>query len=62
MAFEKQEAGWKVASSHLTVRGVVPGMSEADFVKAAEAARDGCPISGALKGNVALSVDAALAS
>jgi osmotically inducible protein OsmC len=62
VAFEKQEAGWKVASSHLTVRGVVPGMSEADFVKAAEAARDGCPISGALKGNVALSVDAALAS
>ena len=62
VAFEKQEAGWKVASSHLTVRGVVPGMSEADFVKAAEAARDGCPISGALKGNVELSVDAALAS
>jgi osmotically inducible protein OsmC len=62
VAFEKQDAGWKVASSHLTVRGVVPGMSEADFVKAAEAARDGCPISGALKGNVALSVDAALAS
>lgn len=62
VAFEKQDAGWKVASSHLTVRGVVPGMSEEDFVKAAEAARDGCPISGALKGNVALSVDAALAS
>jgi osmotically inducible protein OsmC len=62
VAFEKQEAGWKVASSHLTVRGVVPGMSEADFVKAAEAARDGCPISGALKGNVELSVDAGLAS
>jgi organic hydroperoxide reductase OsmC/OhrA len=37
-------------------------MSEEDFVTAAEAARDGCPISGALKGNVALSVDAALAS
>lgn len=62
VAFEKQDAGWKVASSHLTVRGVVPGMSEEEFVKAAEAARDGCPISGALKGNVALSVDAALAS
>ena len=62
VAFEKQDAGWKVASSHLTVRGVVPGMDENDFVKAAEAARDGCPISGALKGNVALSVDAALAS
>jgi osmotically inducible protein OsmC len=61
VTFDKQDSGWKVASSHLTVRGVVPGMSEEDFVTAAEAARDGCPISGALKGNVALSVDAALA-
>ena len=40
--------------------GVVPGMSNEDFVAAAEAAKDGCPISQALKGNVALSVDAAL--
>ena len=62
VTFDKQEAGWKVKSSQLTVRGVVPGMSEEDFVKEAEAARDGCPISGALKGNVELSVDAALAS
>jgi osmotically inducible protein OsmC len=62
VTFDKQDAGWKVASSHLTVRGVVPGISAEDFVKAAEAARDGCPISGALKGNVALSVDATLAS
>ncbi|HEX6868600.1 MAG TPA: OsmC family peroxiredoxin [Candidatus Limnocylindrales bacterium] len=60
VTFDKLEAGWKVTGSHLTVRGVVPGISEADFVTAAEAARDGCPISGALKGNVELSVDAAL--
>ena len=60
VTFDKLEAGWKVTSSHLTVRGVVPGISEADFVTAAEAARDGCPISGALKGNVELSVDATL--
>jgi organic hydroperoxide reductase OsmC/OhrA len=37
-------------------------MSEEDFVANAEAAKDGCPISRALTGNVALSVDAALAS
>ena len=61
VTFDKQEAGWRVVSSHLTVRGVVPGMAEADFVTAAEGARDGCPISQALKGNVALSVDASLA-
>jgi osmotically inducible protein OsmC len=60
VTFDKLEAGWTVISSALTVRGVVPGISEADFVAAAEAAKDGCPISRALAGNVALSVDAAL--
>lgn len=60
VTFEKQDAGWTVVSSHLTVRGVVPGMSNDDFVTAAEGARDGCPISRAIAGNVALSVDAAL--
>jgi osmotically inducible protein OsmC len=62
VTFDKVEAGWRVVSSALTVRGVVPGMSSADFIAAAEATRDGCPISVALAGNVALSVDAALES
>jgi osmotically inducible protein OsmC len=60
VTFDKGDAGWRVVSSHLTVRGVVPGMSSDDFVAAAETAKDGCPISQALTGNVALSVDAAL--
>lgn len=62
VTFDKVDAGWRVVSSALTVRGVVPGMSAEDFVAEAEAAKDGCPISQALKGNVALSVDAALTS
>lgn len=60
VTFDKIEAGWRVVSSHLIVRGVVPGMSNEDFVAAAEVAKDGCPISQALEGNVAISVDAAL--
>ena len=60
VTFDKVEAGWRVVSSHLTVRGQVPGSTNEAFVSAAEAARDGCPISQALTGNVALSVDAAL--
>jgi osmotically inducible protein OsmC len=60
VTFDKLEAGWRVVSSQLTVRGVVPNISSEDFVAAAEAARDGCPVSQALMGNVALSVDAAL--
>jgi lipoyl-dependent peroxiredoxin len=60
VTFEQGEAGWSVARSHITVRGWVPGMTAQDFDSAAEAAKDGCPISRALKGNVALSVDATL--
>jgi organic hydroperoxide reductase OsmC/OhrA len=36
----------------------VPGIDQAAFQKAAEAAKDGCPISGALK--IAMSVKATL--
>ena len=60
VTFDKLEAGWRVVSSALTVHGWVPGMSEADFLAAAEETKDGCPISIALAGNVALSVEATL--
>ena len=60
VTFDKVESGWKVVSSALTVHGVVPGISAEDFVAAAEATKDGCPISGALQGNVELSVVATL--
>ena len=60
VTFDQVEGGWKVVSSALTLRGRVPGIDEAGFRQAAEAAKDGCPISGALKGNVALSVEAFL--
>jgi osmotically inducible protein OsmC len=61
VTFEEIEGGWKTGSSQITVRGTVPGIDEAAFQRAAEEARDGCPISGALKGNVKLSVEATLA-
>jgi lipoyl-dependent peroxiredoxin len=60
VTFDKLEAGWRVVSSALTVRGVVPGMDTVGFRKAAESAKDGCPVSQALKGNVKLSVEATL--
>ena len=62
VTFDQVEAGWKVASSALNVRGRVPGIDSAGFQKAADAAKDGCPISQALKGNVELSVQATLAN
>ncbi len=60
VTFDKTDAGWSVVSSALTVRGRVPGMDAEAFRAAADAAKDGCPISRALKGNVALSVEAIL--
>jgi osmotically inducible protein OsmC len=57
---DKRDAGWTVISSHLSVHGRVPGADAAAFESAADTAKDGCPISRALKGNVELSVDATL--
>jgi osmotically inducible protein OsmC len=60
VTFDRVGDGFKVVSSALTVRGTVPGSDQEGFRKAAEAAKDGCPISQALKGNVQLSVQATL--
>ncbi len=60
VTFDKTDAGWRVVSSALTVVGRVPGIDADGFRAAAEATRDGCPVSQALKGNVALSVEATL--
>jgi lipoyl-dependent peroxiredoxin len=44
----------------LEVRANVPGVDQAGFTKAAEAAKKGCPVSGAFQGNVQLEMDARL--
>lgn len=54
--------GTGITSSALEVRGRVPGLDGEDFRAAAEGAKDGCPVSQALRGNVDLSVDAQLES
>jgi osmotically inducible protein OsmC len=60
VTFDKRDGGWRVTASALTVRGTVPGATAEAFAAAAEATRDGCPISKALAGNVELSVEATL--
>lgn len=57
--FDQVGDGFKVTKINLTVRGRVPGVDEATFRAAAE---EGCPISRALKGNVAMTVEATLES
>ena len=52
--------GTGITKAALTVVGTVPGMDEAAFKAAAEDAKENCPVSGALKGNVELTLEARL--
>jgi osmotically inducible protein OsmC len=62
VTFDKVDDAWTVVSSQLDVVGVVPGLSEADFDSAAQNAKENCPVSRALRGNVSLSVGSTLES
>ena len=57
---DKAGEGFKITRMRLEVRGKVPGLDQAGFAKAAEAAKNGCPVSTALQGNVQMELDAKL--
>jgi osmotically inducible protein OsmC len=61
VTFEIVDGAPTVSKSALTVRGTVGGIDADGFAKLAAAAKDGCPVSRALKGNVEVTLDAALA-
>ncbi|MEU8341749.1 OsmC family protein [Actinomadura meyerae] len=54
------QPGEGITGIHLTVRASVPGLSAADFEKAAQNAKENCPVSKALTGTK-ITLDAALA-
>lgn len=54
------QPGEGITGIHLTVRATVPGIGAEDFAAAAEAAKEGCPVSQALTGTT-ITLDAALA-
>lgn len=54
----KVGGGYEVSFSELTVRGDVPDISDEEFQEAVRQASQGCPISSALKGNVAITAEA----
>ena len=58
--FEKEGEGWAIKGIELTTRARVPGLDEDGFREAAEAAKENCPVSQALKVDIGL--DAALES
>ena len=52
--------GPKISKMRLEVRARVPGVDQSVFQKSAEDAKNNCPVSGALKGNVTVELDAKL--
>ena len=52
--------GTGITTSTITVRGHIHGIGAGEFQKLAEEAKDGCPVSQALKGNVQLKLNAEL--
>jgi lipoyl-dependent peroxiredoxin len=56
VTFDKVGEQWTVTRSELDVVGVVPGLDEAGFDAVAREAKDGCPVSRALAGNVEITV------
>ena len=59
--FGQTDGGFRMTKIDVTVRGTVEGVDEETFRAAAEGAKENCPVSQALKGNVELTLDAALA-
>ena len=60
VTFDKVAEAWKVVSSELTVKGKVAGITAEKFAATAKAAEAGCPISNAIRGNVAITLTASL--
>jgi lipoyl-dependent peroxiredoxin len=59
--FDKVGEGFAITKMELTIRGQVDGVDDEAFRQAAEGAKENCPVSQALSGNVEITLDAALA-
>jgi osmotically inducible protein OsmC len=56
----KLESEAKITKIELSIRGEVEGIDDDAFQQAAQGAKDNCPVSQALKGNVEVTLDASL--
>ena len=54
VTLEKTDGGWAVTTSHLKVTAKIPGADRAKFEEAANAAKEGCPISKLLKASITM--------
>jgi osmotically inducible protein OsmC len=54
LTMEKQDAGWTITTIRLDVSAQIPGADQAAFDKAANAAKEGCPVSRVLKAKIVM--------
>lgn len=54
ITLEKQESGFTITASHLELTAKVPGAQESQFLKIANKAKEGCPVSKLLKAEISL--------
>ena len=59
-SIEKQGEGWKITRIVLRSRVSAAGVDQSKFQAIAQATKEGCPVSTALKGNVQIELDAQL--
>ena len=59
--FDKVGEGFAITKIELKIRGQVDGIDDEAFRQAAQSAKENCPVSHALEGNVEITLDAALA-
>ena len=58
---EQTDAGFRITSMQLSVRGEVDGLDEDAFRAAAQEAEEGCPVTNALSDSIEISLQASLA-
>ena len=58
--FDQVGEGFRMTKIDLSIRGQVEGIDDETFRAAAEGAKENCPVSQALKGNVEVALDASL--
>jgi osmotically inducible protein OsmC len=59
--FDKTDEGFRITAMNLELRGEVPGMDASAFQEQAEGAKENCPVSKALEGNVPITLKASFA-
>jgi osmotically inducible protein OsmC len=59
LAIAQEDGGWRITAVTLNLKAKVPGISRDEFMKLAEAAKAGCPVSKVLNAEITLKAELA---